>query len=489
MDMWDFVDPDEASSAPQSPSPASASASASDNATAPLEPFPLLQLPPELVINIVNLADSRKDWDDWPSGVSSHFLALSETNSFFRDLARPRIWHSLHYQSLRRDRVRPSEYRRRRGLRALAAIIDEAEQRGEQLPLRLLSVTHPAGDSTLSEEDADAEKSAFVHLVKKLLQGGLKVLWLKSVVLHGREGDELIESIARAPELTALRLNQVSAGNKQLFKDLPTMSKLKTLQVMHGEKSLVNFVKLSLNLECILLWPSNRQFGKLMPFIIDQLGTLRFLSLDAVNEPSCFHSITEELKRRSEANEPIVLEEIFLEGHLLSRDRTFLIESLSAAPLKRLALYHVRIVTPLLIAQIADSIPGLEGLTLVQGDTSHAVRWHTPLNEYVDELVKLKNLKHFAYDRRSVVAPNVPNLAEAIEFVEDQKNLEFKALSTIGQACQSLRTAVAITLDVSQGAMGYFATFSQREGKRVHVDLKKMTVQDFLISFSRWCVM
>ncbi|KAL8280080.1 hypothetical protein RQP46_007410 [Phenoliferia psychrophenolica] len=469
----------------------SASSTSSDVAMEDGEaaPFRLLDLPSELVLLIVYWVQLRPPTELFPCGPSSELLALSETSTLFLSLCRPHAWRSLSYAPPKRSLVRPATWQRKRGLRALLEILSEASVSPLGLPqIECLQVTHPGGARNEPEEDVEAEHAAFVTIIETLTQSGLRVLFLKSVYLAGpgkAEGDRLVQAIARSTSLTAVRFNQVEAGNEKLYSNLALMPNLKTLQIMHGQRSLLEFARLCPNVESLLMWPDRRRFGTLMPVIASRLGSLKFLSLDAVSEPACFDLLTSELQLRKDADLPTPLEELFLEGSQSSADRSTLLAALPTT-LKRLALYHLHKAKPALIAEIANALPNLEGLTLVQGDTSEAVLWSSPLTAYVDQLRKLEHLKFFAFDRRSPATVDMASKGQHEREVAKQER-EFATLSEIGVACKKLETAVAILLDVSQGAVGYFAEY-HRIGAKVQMDLNKVTVQDFLIAFNRWCI-
>ncbi len=87
----------------------------------------------------------------------------------------------------------------------------------------------------------------------------------------------------------------------------------------------------------------------------------------------------------------------------------------------------------------------LRALTLVQGDTSEAVRWPASLDQYTAQLKKLANLNFFAFDREAPQPDPRPNPPVK------QMVLEYKALSEIGVACPKLAEAVAVYEDVSEG--------------------------------------
>ncbi|KAK4700502.1 hypothetical protein P7C70_g5743, partial [Phenoliferia sp. Uapishka_3] len=412
-------------------------------------PFRLLDLPPEIWLEICRHLTTPIPTDSFPAGPSDSVLAFSQTCTLFNGLLRPSIWNSITYFPLRRDSVRSKDYRKKRSLSALKQILDEAESSTlGPLPIELLQVSHPEGARGEDEEEVEAEQYAFVEIVQRLTgeDGGLKVLWLKSVFLSSTGpakelGDRLILAIAGSKSLKAVRFNQVEAGSAKLYSGLGRMEGMKTLQVLHGQRSLLEFARICPNLESLLMWPERRRFGSLVPIICSLLGSLRYLSLDAVSEPDCFVQLTAELQRRQSLALPTPLTELFLEGHQASGDRSALISALSHTDLKRLALYHLHAFKPNLIHDIAVAVPNLEGLTLVLGDTSTAFSWPSPLEAYIDQLTKLKHLKFYASDRQS---PNPQRL--------DQMQVEYDSLSKVGKAVDSLETAVAILLDVSQGA-------------------------------------
>lgn len=79
---------------------------------------------------------------------------------------------------------------------------------------------------------------------------------------------------------------------------------------------------------------------------------------------------------------PIPLTELFVEGYLKEHEYTLLLESLAHTSIKRLALYHLKLVTPKFIGKIVDALPNLEALTLVQGETHSPVPWPAPFVSY-----------------------------------------------------------------------------------------------------------
>lgn len=76
-------------------------------------------------------------------------------------------------------------------------------------------------------------------------------------------------------------------------------------------------------------------------------------------------------------------------------------------------------------------------------------------SDYTAQLHKLKQLQFFAFDRcspRPVGAPHRSMDGAGVMTDQIQMELEYAALSEVGLACDQLKTAVAILLDVSQGA-------------------------------------
>lgn len=295
------------------PSPPASSSPAHEDAAL----FRLLDLPSELVLQIIGHAAYRPATELFPEGPSSELLALSATSTLFNEFCRPHVWRAISYAPIKRDLVRPAEFRQKRNLRALRVL-----QQTRAIPIEFLQATHPSGARGDDEEDVEAEQEAFVEIIEQLTREGLRVLFLKKVHLVGPAkllGDRLVRAIAVSDSLTAVRFNQVEAGNAKVYVNLQPMPNLKTLQIMHGARSLASlapsqleaggpaadtsnpqleFARLGPNLESLLIWPERRQFGTLMPVIVGLLPSLRFLSMDAVAEPACFGELTAELEVR-----------------------------------------------------------------------------------------------------------------------------------------------------------------------------------------------
>lgn len=217
-------------------------------------PFRLLDLPPELVLEVVaHVSLLRPLVDIFPSGPPSELLALSETNRLFATICRDSIWAQINYKPVDRDYlVRPAEYKRKRSLCTLLEILVEAEASGNGLlPIGMISAAHVgkiprphAGQHLINNEknEFEEENEGFLQVLAKLLKGGgLRVVFLRDISLDGEAGERLVRNFAEAKGLRALRFNQVSLRGvkKAFFETLQPMPNLKSLQVMHGESSLV----------------------------------------------------------------------------------------------------------------------------------------------------------------------------------------------------------------------------------------------------------
>lgn len=275
----------------------------------------------------------------------------------------------------------------------------------------------------------------------------LQVLFVANVSFKEDTGAQFLKLIVEdAPSLSAIRLNCVDGflDDVNLSTFTPNLDNLHTIQIMHGHKALLQLTRLAPNLESLLLWPGSRRLGTLGDYIAAHLGKIRLLSVDAVHEPAVFSLFANAINALFAANEPIPLEELFLEGPQVPVERDALIAALAHSNVRRLALYHLRKATPLLLESIVRAMPQLEALTLVQGDTSRPVAWPASLDQYTAQLSKLPNLAFYASDRK---APQPEGQSERVK----QMRLEYSALSSIGIACPKLKEAVAITEDVSEG--------------------------------------
>ncbi|GAA6049021.1 hypothetical protein JCM3770_005443 [Rhodotorula araucariae] len=450
--------------------------------------FRLLDLPDELQLLVVQAVDVRDPSPTFPCGPSPELLALAQTSSWFYDVCRPLIWRSVRYTPA--SPFRPQEYRNRRNLAQLADLLETRAGQQSPLPVVALSVGDIGDDDDFFGEDAEAlhrEETALVDVVQRLAATSLQVLFLKHMEVHQLRGAMLLEAVATSPRLSALRFNQVDfypeePGVVPSFSSLPHV---KTLQIMHSDPELFELVDKCPNVDSLLLWPSLRRIGQRINVIKGLLPHLRNLSLDSVREAKAFRVIADEIIRLSDAGTDLPLEELFLEGPCTSADLAVLVSAIARLPaLRRLALYQVHNPKPALVADLASAAPQLRALTLVAGDCQEAVEWTAPLDEYIAQLSKFPALRFFAWDRLSPRAPRAPG--EEDRRAVRQAQIEYATLSRLGGACRTLREAVCITSDVSEGSTGYFARYTPERGGRLRITVKMQTVNDFLIGYDRW---
>ncbi|KAI5481584.1 hypothetical protein MNV49_002810 [Pseudohyphozyma bogoriensis] len=409
---------------------------ASDSSTQQ-PPFRLLDLPTEIVLQIISLVSRNRPFEsgEFPSGPSEELCSLSQASKQIHDICRPLVFQSISWKYQKRVNPRSLSWRAGRGLRALLRL---AEDSGRGLPpIQMLSVVSSSRPNVEETEELDALSTLLAGL-----SPSLKVLWLRKISFDDRNDREtLLASIVSCSNLSAIRFNQVEAGSKKQMKSMAQLPALKTLQVMHGSSCLLELVRLCPNLESLLLWPESRRLGTLVPVISSLLPKLRFLSLDAVSEPSCFSIFGEEIEHLAETGVNVPMEELFFEGAQTRRDMDVLVRSLAKTSVRRLALYHLRNPKPSLLHDIALAVPDLEALV------------PSPASEGSPLLHK-----------------------------------EYNTLARLGEAIPSLETAVCILLDVSEGASGYFTTFAGTGEDRRLATPEEKTVKDFLIGFDRWVV-
>jgi hypothetical protein len=90
-------------------------------------------------------------------------------------------------------------------------------------------------------EEGEDEMSDVVKLVKTLIESGLQVLFLKGLAFSREETKELFGAISSAPRLSAIRFNQVDiTASKSTIDGVPSLPKIRTLQIMHGSSLLVS---------------------------------------------------------------------------------------------------------------------------------------------------------------------------------------------------------------------------------------------------------
>ncbi|GAA6009289.1 hypothetical protein JCM11491_004259 [Sporobolomyces phaffii] len=456
-----------------------------------MDPFPLAQLPYEIVLRIVRAVDERDLSPTFPRGPSDALLALSSTSRSFHSICRPLVFRSIKYTPLAPG-PHPPDYRRARGLKALADLVRDSP---EPIKVQQLSIEQSDSFFLLREEDEGAdERSDVVSLVKTLVERGLQVLFLKEMAFTKEEAAVLLDTIARAPRLSAVRFNQVEihALPSTIVKSLPSLDHIRTLQIMHGSSQLLNLVAKCPNLDSLLLWPSSRRLGVFAETIASLLPRLRLLSMDSVRDPAAFRQLGEEITRLASERfaDPLPLEELFLEGPMTTSDRSVLVSSLAHLPaLRRLALYQARNPTPTLLNEIHASRPDLTSLTVMGGDCDGSILWPCPLEEYLPSLAQFKSLEFYASDRRT--PPSREQLADLNSITRSnpgglsQATLEFQSFGKLAKACPSLREAVAIDQDVSEGTTGFFANFAKEKGK-IRISQKMRTANDFLVSYERW---
>lgn len=230
----------------------------------------------------------------------------------------------------------------------------------------------------------------------------LQVLFVAYQSFTETTGPAFLRAVVEgSPALSAIRFNSVDGylGKINLDDFNPNFDNLRTIQIMHGHKMLVstepplcpltvtgstasdatrptrhrhrhrsphppslsppqvNLTRLAPNLESLLLWPASRRLGDLGDHIASKLGQLRNLSLDAVHEPAAFSLFANAIDARFAAHQHIPLEELFLEGPQVPAERDALIAALRHTAVKRLALYHLRKVTPALVESIVAACP------------------------------------------------------------------------------------------------------------------------------------
>ncbi|ORY79306.1 hypothetical protein BCR35DRAFT_97053 [Leucosporidium creatinivorum] len=355
-------------------------------------PFPLLSLPLELIHHIVRCLDERPSSSNFPTGPSTDLLNLASVNVFFYNYCRPLVWRSIAFEA-QLGAPRPEEWVMRRSLKSLAAIMRESrvvmgsgpkdeglpadrtrsqDRLASPLPIKAFSYTSPRHLPVgLEDDDLRLELEALLDVVCLLKASKVQVLFL-----HGSEegvppklGAALTTAILDLDSLSALRMNQMYIkGKLDLIDQAKPMPHLRTLQIMHGARKLVDITRLAPNLESLLLWPHSRGFKDLGQVIAAKLPTLRLLSLDAVHETEFILQLANTMETLISSGLSLPLEELFLEGKQTPHHRTILLTALAKVPsLKRLALYHLRDAKPQLLYEIHEVAPQLEALTLVLG--------------------------------------------------------------------------------------------------------------------------
>ncbi|GAA6034800.1 hypothetical protein JCM8097_009305 [Rhodosporidiobolus ruineniae] len=436
------ADPD---AAPSPPASSSSSPPPADEVL--LAPFPLLDLPQEVILSIVDALDA---------------------------------------------------WQKKRDLRAFRALLVEGKKSGRMPPVVQLSLDKPIPGDEDALSQYEGEETALLEVIELLSQSTLQVLFVHQVILHAPLWQRLLDAIAASSTLSALRFNQVDYGwpagvviHSSRDRVIPTapLPHIRTLQIMHSASAL-ELVENCTQLDSLLLWPNNRRLGPYMEHIKTLLPNLRLLSLDSVREAAAFRVFAEEVlalpHRLSETGHTLPLEELFLEGPMTAADLPVLLAALPHLPsLQRLALYQLRDPTPAFFHELVGAVHGLRALTIVTGDCEEAKVWPAPLEAYLPHLRRLPHLRFYASDRKAL-------LLEADEGTrsgarrEAQKRAEFEAMRVLKGACKRLREAVAITRDVSGGSRGYFARFYTNAAGKQCISLQQRTAHDFLIGYERW---
>jgi len=203
-----------------------------------MEHFPLAELPYEIILRIVHTLDERDNSPTFPTGPSDSLLALSAVNRSFSNICRPRIFRSVKFQPVPSG-PHPPAYREARSLRALSQLIEESQQT-QPIKVQELSIEELSSFWGDPEEGED-EMSDVVKLVRTLIESGLQVLFLKGLAFTREETKELFDAISSAPRLSAIRFNQVDiTASKSTIDGVPSLPKIRTLQIMHGSSLLVS---------------------------------------------------------------------------------------------------------------------------------------------------------------------------------------------------------------------------------------------------------
>lgn len=204
-----------------------------------MDQFALAELPFEIVLRIVHAVDERDSSPTFPRGPSDSLLALASVNRWFSKICRPLIFRSIKYQPLAPG-PHPPQFRQARSLKALLTILRESK---EPIRVQELSIEQTASFFLLREMDESEDETAdVINLVKTLVNSGLQVLFLKEMSFSREEAAELLDTIVSAPRLSALRFNQVEihALPSSVMEKLPTLPRIRTLQIMHGSGQLVS---------------------------------------------------------------------------------------------------------------------------------------------------------------------------------------------------------------------------------------------------------
>lgn len=222
-------------------------------------PFPLDQLPLEIVHHLVRCCDERPTSSSFPCGPSEDLLNLSATNVFFYNHCRPRIWRSIAHKGQTKASPRTEEWLQMRSLEGLLSIMQDsnvvgvrsgqgaAEELVAPLPIKAFSYTLNER-ATASREAAaalGAEMDALIRVIEHLKRSKVQVLFLRGSGLHEineTQSKMVLQAILDLDTLSALRLNQMYfRGDFTMWlAQAAPLPKLRTLQVMHGHDQLVS---------------------------------------------------------------------------------------------------------------------------------------------------------------------------------------------------------------------------------------------------------
>ncbi|KAK4051833.1 hypothetical protein OIV83_002538 [Microbotryomycetes sp. JL201] len=434
--------------------------------------FDLSQLPVEIVLKILALVDERQPLANFPAGPSEDLLNLSLTNKFCYHYCRPLVWKSVRYRSTTGTVTTP-EFQRRRNLAQLLDLLNSSITSSHgPLPIRALSFEPPRQFPTGLDGQAflSAEFSSLCSILRALArETTITSAPLQILFFEGSENEmqndmahELLRAVLSLPMLEVLRLNSLYIQDSawlSVLEHVPQLSKIKTLQIMHGSNRLGELLKFAPNVQSLLIWSHARAFWSLMDEIIERVPKLVKLSLDAVNQPSLFNHIAQAIEKVVESGASTPLDELFLEGSQTPEQRTRLLAALKrGAPLlRRLALYHVHMPMASFLHEVADNLPDLESLALVFGDCSAPMLWPDSLSDYAGALSRFRRLRFFAWDR----------LPPA--FISDQMTtvaqINYDSFVVLAQAVPSLTEVVNIVQDVSEGSTGWFGQIERIQAR------------------------
>lgn len=257
--------------------------------------FPLLRLPPEVILTVIAHVDERDPSPTFPTGPCTELLRLSETSRWFHQECRARIWRSIAYVS--ESRYRPLEFRRARSLAALRDIIRTRRAQGIDLPILAISLAELVPDDFTHMTGPDEEEQAMLDVVSDLASSTLQVLFLRQIEMSRAGAQRLLEAIQTSPTLSALRFNQIDfwPDHPDMVRSFAPLTRIKTIQVMHSDPELFQLVDKCPNLDSLLLWPATRRLGNRIQVVKGLLPHLRLLSLDSVREATAFRALADEI--------------------------------------------------------------------------------------------------------------------------------------------------------------------------------------------------